>query len=707
MSQLSVDDLMALRSHLAALSEPSRREFLRTCIDHGTETFTTHPRATFRASLVIPGAAHRNPAFLCSRALSLATCSGHTRIEQLVKHHRHGEEQTLSGHAQQPQRETSDHVVQALSYLKHYIDTNAEMVPTTGKRKLRQSLSWEQLYNEYCSDPHTMEYFDIHTDSQPVSKSTFLRLYRSHFSDVVATRRTPLGKCDSCFTLHEKLRLRSLALAERQYLQQQLQDHLDLASAERLEYHTARSAASPLSGVLSIILDGARTIGFPCLLPTPKMFASTERVQLPMFGILCHTFNERRLIFSPPSSAHGSNFVVTALALFLCQLIEKHGSTLPRHELRLQCDNASENKCCYVMAFAGFLVSKGLFDTVTITMLPPGHTHEDIDGIFGAFSHTLCSLFSECYTLDDLRSVAGANTKISFRPEQFEYLDRIVDWKTYLTSVGGYRLTNITFFHLFKIGKARNGQIQMIYKEWGTFGSWRGSLEDSSGVALFPIDGLASRSDPPTISLVSPDPKIGDNIRHLTQALATHMAANPSTSARILWFDSLLSGQISSERLLANAERIFSGIPLPTEEEQLSEMPQYSSSRCANRVIVPQLLRAATPHRLLPDPFQDRTLSVSDLVIVAKNPDDDKAFPDDEFWVAEVCEPIKPSGKEPRVRILWYARSGRSYQRLPPVAKNMCDILLSTVLFSGFKLTASGHLKQDFEKMVQAELKRK
>ncbi len=237
-------------------------------------------------------------------------------------------------------REASSH---ALAYLQNYIKMNAEPVPTTGKSKLRQSVSWEQLFDRYCASPDTLEYFELHPNSKPISFSTFLRLFHLHFSDVIATRRTPLRNGDTCFTMQEKLHSEALRLRERQFLRDELHDHLQLVEAERAEYHYARTSATPLSGTLSIIFDGARTIGFPRLYPTPKMFASTERLQLPMFSLQCHTFHERRLYFSPPASFHGSNFVISSLALFLAALIQHHNYVLPHRQLRLQCDNASED----------------------------------------------------------------------------------------------------------------------------------------------------------------------------------------------------------------------------------------------------------------------------------------------------------------------------------------------------------------------------
>ena len=75
--------------------------------------------------------------------------------------------------------------------------------------------------------------------------------------------------------------------------------------------------------------------------------------------------------------------------------------TLPP-TLYLQLDNAaSSNKNRYVFGYLAFLVQKRVFETIELTFLPVGHTHEDIDQMFSRFAvwlrahsaHTLADFF--------------------------------------------------------------------------------------------------------------------------------------------------------------------------------------------------------------------------------------------------------------------------------------------------------------------------
>ena len=49
-------------------------------------------------------------------------------------------------------------------------------------------------------------------------------------------------------------------------------------------------------------------------------------------------------------------------------------------------DNASDNKSRWVIAFFAWLVHLGWVKEAHISMMMPGHTHEDIDAAFGLIS---------------------------------------------------------------------------------------------------------------------------------------------------------------------------------------------------------------------------------------------------------------------------------------------------------------------------------
>jgi hypothetical protein len=137
------------------------------------------------------------------------------------------------------------------------------------------------------------------------------------------------------------------------------------------------SSSGNRNGVLSIIFDGARPVGFPNLFPSPKMFADMSRLELPVYGAKCHTFGAHRLIISPPHVHHDVNFVITTILNLIGDLFKEHENHFPRKRLILQADNTtSQNKNCFVIGFLALLVHLGLFEDAELYFLPVGHTHE-------------------------------------------------------------------------------------------------------------------------------------------------------------------------------------------------------------------------------------------------------------------------------------------------------------------------------------------
>ncbi|XP_060594673.1 uncharacterized protein LOC132749024 [Ruditapes philippinarum] len=82
---------------------------------------------------------------------------------------------------------------------------------------------------------------------------------------------------------------------------------------------------------------------------------------------------------------------------------ESNGNALPPI-LYIQADNcARENKNRYVLAFLQLLVEKNIFNEVHFSMLPVGHTHEDIDARFSLISRRLYQKDTE--TLEEFLNV--------------------------------------------------------------------------------------------------------------------------------------------------------------------------------------------------------------------------------------------------------------------------------------------------------------
>lgn len=117
-------------------------------------------------------------------------------------------------------------------------------------------------------------------------------------------------------------------------------------------------------------------------------------------------------------------------------------------------DNTSkENKNQYVFAFLTYLVDKGVFKTIYVSFLIPGHTHEDIDQCFSVLTKALRN--NTAYTFAQWKNVVHDAFKDDFNKiHNVEYLWSTLDYKTWLSkqSVNSYQDYRSTAYH-FRIRK--------------------------------------------------------------------------------------------------------------------------------------------------------------------------------------------------------------------------------------------------------------
>jgi hypothetical protein len=381
--ELSAMQVEHVRSYYANLpDEKSRRFLLWTAVKHGkSNREVARFKQVEQAHLIIPEL--RFDRFLCASALRVVTGGGSTRIRSYMSYRTSGisDKDILTS---LPRRSNCPNKrrLHMLGFLKFKISTLADIDPTDGTRHMPMNFSLKSLYAEYCDDPDMKNYFSSQDLGEPLTYQTLCRIWDEDFSDVKIPRHTRLGKCDTCFNLNAEMAKQDPGSEAQKRYKTLLSEHHQLVANERVLYHEARKASQcPAAETLSVIFDGARPIGFPNLIPTPKMFSDLSRLQLPLYGIICHTYSINQLITSPPHLTHDVNFLLTALANMLGSLYLQHGSKFPRKHLLMQADNTTaQNKNYFVIAFAGLLVHNGLFEDVELNFLPCGHTHVSILG---------------------------------------------------------------------------------------------------------------------------------------------------------------------------------------------------------------------------------------------------------------------------------------------------------------------------------------
>jgi len=187
------------------------------------------------------------------------------------------------------------------------------------------------------------------------------------------------GKCNTCAILSD-LRRKCNDKQRKQEITYLHCLHRSAYMNERLEYCKRRTLAIQFPKLyLSLISDGM----------------AQSHCQLPHLGNMT-TFNAHLKQHIQGLIAHGrglymhrtyhtvdncANLQIHTLLMSLEDISKKEGS-LPS-TFFYQIDGGSENTAKVVIALMEFLISKRFFQTIVLTRLMVGHTHEDIDGKYG------------------------------------------------------------------------------------------------------------------------------------------------------------------------------------------------------------------------------------------------------------------------------------------------------------------------------------
>src|ERR1700728_3004068 len=156
------------------------------------------------------------------------------------------------------------------------------------------------------------------------------------------------------------------------------------------------------------------------------------------------------------------NLILTCFYLYILKHFQYSASHPPI--LWLQSDNCfKENKNRWMLAFSTWLVHLGWFQEVMISMLPPGHTHIDIDKMFSTFAIYLNSHYVEFVT-DLAEALKAAYKKEQTKPNGF-FLPTVYNFvgffAPFVRDIGGLNTA-----HVFLIRKLSSGKVGMKVKKW-------------------------------------------------------------------------------------------------------------------------------------------------------------------------------------------------------------------------------------------------
>ena len=263
-----------------------------------------------------------------------------------------------------------DTVVQFMAELSQYYqlspDSNFIFLPFPSRRDVHAIMNAEVEPSLHCGYPY------------------FLKTWRANslITHIKLRKHLRFALCDECVAFREA-QLKANSHAELLALKDaQLQHHKEV-KLERQKYYIRRDRGiDPLRSCMSMIVDAADQR----LYALPYFYASTHssqkclRLPVHLMGTLVHGEAVHAATYFE-NFKQGTNVTIEAINYALGAKLQRDGKLPDR--LYLQLDNTSKQcKSKYMLGYLGYLVHRGHFKRITVSFLPVGHTHEDIDQFF-------------------------------------------------------------------------------------------------------------------------------------------------------------------------------------------------------------------------------------------------------------------------------------------------------------------------------------
>lgn len=261
--------------------------------------------------------------------------------------------------------------------------------------------------------------------------------------------------------------------------------HLAQCKKERLDYHKRRELAIQMPGTKdSLIIDYAAPFAIPFLSKMPKSWLCKRRIKVSICGTINHGQPIKSIYYHLPTFPQGPNLLCTFLYHQIAQS-RSNNQNQGKDILYLQGDNAYKDvKNTIVFGFLALLVQKRFYNTIILSFLHPGHTHEDVDSLFGTLKTARMH-----NNIGDLHQFAT-----EFLPQALQrhpcavqsvFVNAVCDWTNFLSPhlrpiAGHSRMRQFLFTR-----REEDGYPHMFYRNEPEGGAWVGHLASSQcGIQL-------------------------------------------------------------------------------------------------------------------------------------------------------------------------------------------------------------------------------
>lgn len=223
---------------------------------------------------------------------------------------------------------------------------------------------------------------------------TFYRRWVAVWKQYLVFRKSSQhAQCLTCFELQQQMHNKGVGWAAKMKAAADMFQHNQQQYLDRCLYWSLRWASRAFQDVLCVIIDTPdRTRYAWPRFPyhkLPKDLAGILRPRIVVTGVIAHGYCTT-LFYADENRPHGGAAFLEALMRTVSRvqrLCTEAGRAFPRH-LVIQSDNTvAQAKNSLVMLMLAVLVSCGYFSTAVINFLMVGHTHEDIDQLFGILIH--------------------------------------------------------------------------------------------------------------------------------------------------------------------------------------------------------------------------------------------------------------------------------------------------------------------------------
>jgi hypothetical protein len=260
------------------------------------------------------------------------------------------------------------------SWMKEYFHTCGDTTPNRNREIHLEPVEKKAIYEEYRADL----FFNLQT---PLSFSSFNRCWNTVFPFVkIREFKSVSGKCLICSILSD-LRRSTKDHATRQEITDLHSLHRSTYMGERRKYYDRQLAATSYrSQYFSTISDGMAQAHSE-LPHCANLYPFEGTLPCHLQGIINH--GRRFVIYR---TFHNVKATSANLSIYTW-LIElekeyKEKGCIP-DTVYHQIDGGSENANKEYLVISELLIHKRICKKIVLTRLPVGHTHEDIDAMFG------------------------------------------------------------------------------------------------------------------------------------------------------------------------------------------------------------------------------------------------------------------------------------------------------------------------------------